>query len=289
MSMTPERRAALCEKHCGLVRKEATWHWKHGAGVRLGTADDVFQTGMLGLLRAIDGYDEARGTQFSTYATYAVRNAIQSACEDATLIRIPAGAQKQARAAGRELSTCTLETDIEAFGRHDLDTRVPDRWVYVEPENKIPDNWPETEHALRRLDERYRQVVGLRYLEGKTLKETGKALNISEERARQIEAGALARLRKFLGAEEPKPKRKTYLVTDPDGKTFEVDNLTKFCRDNELPVNKIFGLAWGYSQTCRGWRCRPAWLTDEEWASEKQQRRCRNLHKPNAKRHGGRR
>lgn len=53
--------------------------------------DDLIQAGMLGLIKAIDKFDHARGFRFSTYATWLIRKAITRYIEDnGRLVRIPA-------------------------------------------------------------------------------------------------------------------------------------------------------------------------------------------------------
>src|SRR5262249_40208042 len=59
-----------------------------GGGLPL---EDLVGEGNLGLLRAVEGFDPGRGTRFSTYASYWVREAIQRALVNpARTIRIPA-------------------------------------------------------------------------------------------------------------------------------------------------------------------------------------------------------
>lgn len=50
---------------------------------------DLVQEGNLGLFRAVDRFDPKRGTRFSTYAAYWIRQAIQRALAKARTIRLP--------------------------------------------------------------------------------------------------------------------------------------------------------------------------------------------------------
>src|SRR5262250_1763238 len=53
--------------------------------------EDLVAEGNLGLLRAVEGFDPGRGTRFSTYASYWVRESIQRALANtARTIRLPA-------------------------------------------------------------------------------------------------------------------------------------------------------------------------------------------------------
>jgi hypothetical protein len=73
-----------------------------------------------------------------------------------------------------------------------------------EEQHKSPQWWrsvpargepPDVSGMLNRLDERRRLAVQLRIMEGKTLEETGRALGVTKERARQIVENTLRRLR----------------------------------------------------------------------------------------------
>ena len=67
----------------------------HPAGMR---HSDLFQEGVLGLHKAVFRFDSERGTRFSTYATYWIRQSIRKALIDkARMIRVPQAVQEELR------------------------------------------------------------------------------------------------------------------------------------------------------------------------------------------------
>ena len=78
-------RTAIVEEHMGLVRSIAFRYRNLGLPV-----EDLVQEGAIGLLTAVDEYDPARGTSFSTYAFWRVRAAVTHAVTArGSLVRIP--------------------------------------------------------------------------------------------------------------------------------------------------------------------------------------------------------
>jgi RNA polymerase primary sigma factor len=79
-------REHLLQANLLLVAKVALKHKARGSLTNM----DLFQEGCTGLLRAIDKFDPAKGTRFSTYATWWIRQAVGRAISDSSrTIRIP--------------------------------------------------------------------------------------------------------------------------------------------------------------------------------------------------------
>mgnify|MGYP003418385233 FL=1 len=83
-------RDTLVMHNIGLVWSIAKRFWWSGLAI-----DDLVQEGICGLIKAVEKFDLAHGTLFSTYATWWIRAAIgRAVCETSQLIRIPTHVQE---------------------------------------------------------------------------------------------------------------------------------------------------------------------------------------------------
>jgi RNA polymerase sigma factor (sigma-70 family) len=128
-------------------------------------------------MRAVEGFDIHKGNRFSTYATLALMKGFARS--------VPT-MQVAARSASRGEALLPLVAD-------DRPEMAKDRLIHRD----------EVRELLSRLDDRERAVLLAHYgLEGDstpaTYEEVGEKLGISKQRVRQIEQGALAKLRQAL-------------------------------------------------------------------------------------------
>jgi RNA polymerase sigma factor (sigma-70 family) len=154
------------EEHDGLVH---AFIQRQGGGDI--SYEEALQAGRIGLWHAIQGYDPARGTAFSTYAWVAIYRRIH-----------------------RRAKELSQDTEVLSAG-------IAGSWVLSDPAGELERKLiHDAVHELvGQLPERLCRVIVERFGLGaqppRTLKEVGKELGLSGERVRQLEQDALAWLR----------------------------------------------------------------------------------------------
>ena len=190
-------------------------------------SDDLYQLGCVGFLKAIAGYDESYGTQFSTYAVPKISGEIRRFLRDDGAVKVSRGIKERAaliRSArqsleqklGREpaLSELAAETGLTpediavaatATGPAErLQREAGDDGFTLE---QIIGDDSETERVLERvslreaidqLPERERQVIALRYFHDMTQDAASRVLGVSQVQVSRLERRAIGRLRELL-------------------------------------------------------------------------------------------
>ncbi len=186
-------RNALVEGNLALVR------WVVNRMTRQQHVDfDVFeelcQAGMLGLIRAAERFDPARGA-FSTFAQAHIRQQVQYEIRATTFVHIPAHV-----APGDRYRLLGILRPRSLPEKGCLCSAV------VLPDPNAGEGG-DLDAAMRRLPARWRFILAARYWEGWTLKEVAGQLGVKPERVRQIQCRAVARLRKLLGVSDTTPAR----------------------------------------------------------------------------------
>ena len=195
-----------------------------GRGTEL---DDLYQLGCLGFLKAVEGFDLAYGTQFSTYAVPKISGEIRRFLRDDGAVKVSRSIKEQAatiRSARNQLSaalgreptiqeisrqtgfspeeiavaeTATAatesiqrETGEEGFSLENIltDTESEERMV-----EKIA-----LRQAIEALPEREKMVVNLRYFHCLTQQQVAKIMSVSQVQVSRVEKKAIASLRELL-------------------------------------------------------------------------------------------
>ena len=190
-------------------------------------ADDVFQAGCVGLIKAIDGFDVKVGVKFSTYAVPMIIGEIKRYLRDGNSLRVSRSIRDMAYKVLKARETiegrdeeATIEKIAEELqvGEREvvyaLDAISDPVSIYEPVYNKAGDTlllmdqlcdekntdeiW--TEHvalgeAIEKLGERERKILYLRYYEGKTQTEISEEVGISQAQVSRLEKNALQNIR----------------------------------------------------------------------------------------------
>ena len=196
----------------------------YGRGVE---ADDLYQLGCLGFLKAVQGFDFTYGTCFSTYAVPKIAGEIRRFLRDDGTVKVSRSLKERAakiKAArqrlmgelGREptLQELSRDTGLEpeeiacaetATGATESIQRrtgedgfaLEDILTDGEMEEDIVERIAQRE-AISSLSEREQMVIKLRFFHGLTQDKTAKILGVSQVQISRIEKKALAALRSCI-------------------------------------------------------------------------------------------
>ncbi len=230
-------KSGLVEAYAPLVKRIA-YHLmaKLPASVQV---DDIIQNGMLGLLDAINRYEDGMGAQFETYAVQRVRGAMLDGLRDNDWLprslrrdmrRIEQAVHCLEQQYGRQPTETELAASLDmslADYQHMLQEARGHQLVYFEDftdgegEDYLERHLGEHEsnpleliedadmratlvRAIEELPEREKLVMALYYDEELNLREIGEVLGVSESRVCQLHSQAVARLRgRMLGGTPP--------------------------------------------------------------------------------------
>ena len=193
--------------------------------------DDLFQVGCVGLIKAIDGFDLNQPVRFSTYGVPMIVGEIRRYLRDNSSIRVSRSmrdtAYKVMQAREKLMAESQREPTVEqiaqALGipREDvvfaMDAIVEPVSLYdpiyehggdaicvmdqVRDNKNTDESWLEhiaLKEALKRLGERERHILALRFYEGKTQMEVSNEVGISQAQVSRLEKNALNTIRKNI-------------------------------------------------------------------------------------------
>lgn len=193
--------------------------------------DDIFQVGVIGLIKAINNFDVTQGVKFSTYAVPMIIGEIRRYLRDYNTIRVSRSlrdiAYKALQVRERLTNQNSKEPTIEEIAKElempkedviiALDA-IQDPVSLFEPvfndgtdalfimdqikDTKNTDiNWVEDislNDAIKKLNERERYIINLRFFQGKTQMEVAKDIGISQAQVSRLEKSALKNMRKYM-------------------------------------------------------------------------------------------
>lgn len=181
MGSAPEERHRLIEQHLPLVRATA----RRFAG-RGESFDDLVQVGALGLIKAVDRFDPARGVTLGAYAAPTIAGEIRRHLRDRVpLIRIP-------RNAGAEASAARFPVPLDSAERSQPDRAAEAGLVESEDRALVAT-------GLRALPRRERRVLALRYYRDLSQRLIADELGISQVHVSRLLRDSLGRLERELG------------------------------------------------------------------------------------------
>ena len=216
-------REALIEKNLGLVHHIVRRFLGRGYD-----AEDLFQIGAIGLMKAIDKFDLAYDVKFSTYAVPMISGEIKRFLRDDGIVKVSRTLKENGwkiRQAAEQIyhergRDATLEEIAEATGiaREDIvmamEANVEVESIYksvyqsdgneIYLVDKLPEKKDDNEKLLNHmllkqllseLEGEERELIRLRYFQGKTQTEVAGRLGISQVQVSRLEKRILRRLR----------------------------------------------------------------------------------------------
>ena len=195
------------------------------------SADDLFQIGCVGLMKAVDNFDPERLVRFSTYAVPMIVGEIRRYLRDNSSIRVSRSLRDTAYKAiyakegyvRRYMKEPTVQEIADEIGIAKEDVvfaldavqtpMMRGEPVYndggdalyvmdqVSDKKNREENWVEElslEAAMERLNERERYIISLRFFEGKTQTEVAGQIGISQAQVSRLEKNALKTMRQYL-------------------------------------------------------------------------------------------
>ncbi|MBO5315392.1 MAG: RNA polymerase sporulation sigma factor SigG [Clostridia bacterium] len=195
------------------------------------TLDDLFQVGVIGLIKAIDNFNLELDVKFSTYAVPMIIGEVRRYQRDNNSVRVSRGIrdlayralqtkEEIARLEQREATLSEiakrLETDERSVGAAIEAIAQPvslfdsvygdgEDTVYVidklADESESDESWVENislKEAMKKLSPREMNIIERRFYKGRTQMEIAAEIGISQAQVSRLEKGAIDKLRKYM-------------------------------------------------------------------------------------------
>ncbi|MBZ4654125.1 MAG: polymerase, sigma 28 subunit, FliA/WhiG subfamily [Peptococcaceae bacterium] len=193
--------------------------------------DDLFQVGCIGLMKAIDNFDLNQNVKFSTYAVPMIIGEIRRYLRDNNPIRVSRSLRDIAYKALQIRDSLVFKNSREpTINEIASELNIPREEIVFaldaiqepislfEPiyhdggdpifvmdqigdEKNADGNWLESisvKEALRKLNDRERLILTLRFFEGKTQMEVADEIGISQAQVSRLEKAALNHMKKYM-------------------------------------------------------------------------------------------
>jgi RNA polymerase sporulation-specific sigma factor len=192
--------------------------------------DDLFQIGCIGLMKAIDNFDLSQGVKFSTYAVPMIIGEIRRYLRDNNMVRVSRAMRDTAYKAlavrerlmsknskeptsdeiAKELGipkqevVMALEAIVDPVSLFEPVYSEGSDAIYVMDQlsdGSCDGNWLDEiviKEAIASLPKREKEIIALRFLDGKTQIEVAKEIGISQAQVSRLEKGALDRIKNQL-------------------------------------------------------------------------------------------
>ncbi len=193
--------------------------------------DDLFQVGCIGLIKAIDNFDLGQNVRFSTYAVPMIIGEIRRYLRDNNSVRVSRSlrdiAYKALQVRERLASDNSQEPTVSQIAQ---EINVPREEVVfaldaiqepvslfepiyndggdpilvmdqISDDKSSDDLWLEEiaiKEAMKKLNDREKHIVSLRFFNGKTQMEVAEEIGISQAQVSRLEKAALKQLRKYV-------------------------------------------------------------------------------------------
>lgn len=194
-------------------------------------ADDLFQVGCIGLIKAVDNFDLSQEVKFSTYAVPLVVGEVRRYLRDNSMLRVPRSlrdlAYKAMKAKERLKAQLSRDPTVEEVAKelnenpkavqNALDAIVDPISLYdpvysdngdsiyvldqISDHSSTDDSWLDSiaiGSAMQSLSPRERRILTLRFYNGKTQTEVSREIGISQAQISRLEKNALQKVRKQM-------------------------------------------------------------------------------------------
>ncbi len=220
MILSKTKRDEMIESNIGLVHSCA--HKFSGKGVEY---DDLFQAGCIGLIKAVDNFNEELGFSFSTYAVPVILGETKRLFRDGGTVSVSRSIKEKGRKIAYERDRFIKKYDREPtvcelgkiLGYNEFETAqaiaasmpvisltINDDETDSQLDIPVPDHEDSVSSRLavhqvmERLDEKDRELIKQRYFAGKTQTQTAQSLGMSQVQVSRREKQILKQMRQKL-------------------------------------------------------------------------------------------